>query len=140
MAIYALLVLIALLATFVISPRLGRPGEPDNRPRLSQEQYRAQGRVTVLYRGRIYDLTGSRRWPEGHHVKRHEAWQDLTGALAEAPHGAEVLERFAMIEEAGGERAVGERAGGSLLGRAFQVMQFTAVGLALAVVLVVAAW
>jgi hypothetical protein len=30
----------------------------------SQKQFKAQGRITVVYRGKVYDITGSRLWPE----------------------------------------------------------------------------
>jgi predicted heme/steroid binding protein len=133
--IFLVLVLIAAVATLLISPRLEQAATAEAPAGRSQEQYRAQGRITVSYRGRVYDVTGSRRWPEGRHVNRHDAWKDLSSALADAPHGPEVLGRFILVEDS----HVGE-AGGSSAKRLFSVMTTVVVMLMLAAVLVVAFW
>lgn len=132
-AIFAALVGIAAVATFVVSPRLVKIADVARRLGRSQEQFKAQGRITVLYRGRVYDLTGSRLWPEGRHVRRHDAWQDLTASMAEAPHGPEVLKRFSLVEDAGEDKV-------PLPMRAYLVLTLVSIVLVLAVVLVVAAW
>lgn len=100
-AVYALLLASAAAATFILSPRLRRSAERQSRRGSSLEQYKAQGRMAVRYHGRVYDVTGSRLWPEGRHARRHDAWQDLTEAMSRAPHGAEVFERFAVLADAG---------------------------------------
>ncbi len=51
--------------------------------------------VAVL--GKVYDLSTSKRWIKGSHMRRHSAGQDLTTDLQSAPHGPEVLERFTDI-------------------------------------------
>lgn len=51
----------------------------------------------VAWQGRVVDVTASRRWPEGLHMRRHRAGADLTADLAAAPHGPEVLERFPQV-------------------------------------------
>jgi len=51
----------------------------------------------VSYKGKVYDVTGSRLWKNGRHVNKHEAGMDLTEALESAPHGADVLERFEHV-------------------------------------------
>lgn len=51
----------------------------------------------------IYDVTASKLWVGGDHMKQHQAGQDLTEALLEAPHVRAVVERFpavGRIEEA----------------------------------------
>ncbi len=56
------------------------------------------GRPTyVAYEGKVYDLTGSFLWRTGRHQARHFAGQDLTDALADAPHGPELLDRFPVV-------------------------------------------
>lgn len=132
-AIYVVLVVIAATATLVINPRLKGLVDVKRRPGRSQEQFKAQGRVTVLYRGRVYDITGSRLWPEGRHARQHDAWQDLTASLADAPHGADVLERFTVIEDADQDRT-------PLPMRLYLGLSLVSIVLILAVVLVVAAW
>jgi predicted heme/steroid binding protein/uncharacterized membrane protein len=51
----------------------------------------------VAVNGKIFDVTSSRLWKNGKHMNRHEAGQDLTTPLAAAPHGPEVLDKFAQI-------------------------------------------
>ncbi len=50
--------------------------------------------VYVAFQGKVYDVTKSRLWATGSHMKRHPAGKDLTGEIAAAPHGPEVLERY----------------------------------------------
>jgi predicted heme/steroid binding protein/uncharacterized membrane protein len=132
MALYLLFVVVAGTATLVVSPRIRTLAE-EPRHGLSLENYKAQGRVVVQYRGRVYEVTGSRLWPEGRHARRHDAWHDLTASLEKAPHGTEVFERFRMIEEAGEEEAPPLR-------RLFVVMMGSSTALALAIVLLLALW
>ncbi|MFC2172456.1 DUF2231 domain-containing protein [Acidobacteriota bacterium] len=54
-------------------------------------------RAYVVYAGVIYDMTDSRLWKGGSHMMRHRAGQDLTEALAAAPHGASMLERCPRV-------------------------------------------
>ena len=49
------------------------------------------------YQGRVYDGSQSFLWRRGRHWARHFAGLDLTGALEEAPHGEDLLERLPII-------------------------------------------
>jgi predicted heme/steroid binding protein/uncharacterized membrane protein len=49
----------------------------------------------IVYQGLVYDVTGSKLWRNGVHVKAHAAGNDLTAAMGAAPHDGKVLERFA---------------------------------------------
>jgi len=131
--IYVVLAGIAFFATLVMSPRLRRMSDRHQGPRGGQEQFRAEGRVTFCYAGKIYDVTGSRLWREGRHAKRHEGWQDLTSSLAGAPHGTEVFERFPVV--AGNEQATVPP-----LMRLFVAVAYFNLFLVLAALLAVAAW
>lgn len=51
------------------------------------------------YKGKIYDVTESRLWKNGTHMRRHEAGADLTEALAAAPHADDVMSRFPCVGE-----------------------------------------
>ena len=62
----------------------------------------------VGYEGKIYDVTDSKLWRNGVHVKTHHAGHDLTRAMAAAPHGPEVMERFETIAELVEEKKAGE--------------------------------
>jgi len=51
----------------------------------------------ICYKGKIYDVTHSKRWSEGVHFKQHHAGTDLTNALTRAPHSEEKLSKFPVV-------------------------------------------
>ena len=53
--------------------------------------------VYVAYRGKVYDITESKLWRKGLHMKRHHAGLDLTGDIQGAPHEPDVLERYQQV-------------------------------------------
>jgi predicted heme/steroid binding protein/uncharacterized membrane protein len=53
--------------------------------------------VYIAYEGRIYDVSLSKLWKTGSHMKRHPSGKDLTTDLKAAPHGPEVLERYPQV-------------------------------------------
>ena len=53
--------------------------------------------VYVAYRGKVYDITESKLWRKGLHMKRHHAGRDLTGDIQGAPHEPDVLERYPQV-------------------------------------------
>ena len=53
--------------------------------------------VYIAYRGRVIDLSNSKLWKTGLHMKRHQAGMDLTTDIEAAPHGIEVLDRFSQV-------------------------------------------
>lgn len=52
--------------------------------------------VWVGYKGLIYDVTKSKLWRDGKHYE-HWAGQDLTEELKDAPHTANVFDKFTPI-------------------------------------------
>lgn len=60
----------------------------------SYQHTRKQKPVLITYKNKTFDVSKSELWQNGVHMGRHRAGEDLTDALAEAPHGEEVLERF----------------------------------------------
>jgi predicted heme/steroid binding protein/uncharacterized membrane protein len=71
-----------------------------------------EGRPALFaYKGKVYDVTGSKLWRNGVHIKAHQAGTELTSAMGAAPHDEHVvLDRFQpvgiLIEE---EAALGMR-------------------------------
>ncbi len=53
--------------------------------------------VYIVYQGRVIDVSQSKLWKTGLHMKRHQAGSDLTEDIAAAPHGLEVLDRYPQV-------------------------------------------
>lgn len=53
--------------------------------------------IYVAYKGKVYDVSNSKLWRNGLHMKRHHAGQDLTADIQSAPHEPDVLDRYPQI-------------------------------------------
>jgi predicted heme/steroid binding protein/uncharacterized membrane protein len=53
--------------------------------------------VYVAYKGRVIDVTNSKFWKTGLHMKRHPSGTDLTTEIEAAPHGIDVLDRYPQM-------------------------------------------
>ena len=53
--------------------------------------------VYIVHQDRVFDVSGSKLWKGGLHMKRHHAGTDLTTDIQAAPHGREVLERYPQV-------------------------------------------
>jgi len=53
--------------------------------------------VYVAHKGKVYDVSNSKLWKNGLHMKRHHAGNDLTVDIQGAPHEPDVLERYPQI-------------------------------------------
>jgi len=53
--------------------------------------------VYVAYKGKVYDISDSKLWRNGLHMKRHHAGRDMTVDIQGAPHEPDVLERFPQV-------------------------------------------
>jgi arsenite oxidase small subunit len=53
----------------------------------------------IVFKGKVYDLTSSKLWPQGKHMGMHNRSQDLTEALKKAPHGEDNVYRFPFVGE-----------------------------------------
>jgi predicted heme/steroid binding protein len=51
----------------------------------------------VAYLGQVYDVTGSRLWRNGVHVRAHNAGEDLTANMPAAPHADDVMARYPVV-------------------------------------------
>ena len=80
---------------------------PDDLSRANGESGNA---TLVVVDDKVYDISGSEKWPSGRHMNRHRAGRDLTAELRGAPHGREVLERVHLVGEYRG--AFNQRPGG----------------------------
>ncbi len=64
---------------------------------LARHNGRDGAAAYVAFEGQVFDLSESFLWQRGRHQATHEAGTDLTGAMRDAPHGAEFLERFPVV-------------------------------------------
>lgn len=56
------------------------------------------GRPCYIAHGdRVIDVSSSKLWKTGTHMKRHQAGGDLTLAIGAAPHGTDVLDKFPQV-------------------------------------------
>jgi predicted heme/steroid binding protein len=109
LALFGAMVLLAAIATVMLTRRmraaspsravLGSATHEINTDTLASFSGMDGNRAIVAVEGVLYDVTDSRLWRLGSHVKQHQAGQDLTAALRGAPHGPEVLSRMPMIGE-----------------------------------------
>jgi predicted heme/steroid binding protein/uncharacterized membrane protein len=53
--------------------------------------------VYIAHQGKVYDVSGSKLWKTGLHMKRHPAGKDLTTDIQAAPHNIDVLERYPQV-------------------------------------------
>lgn len=53
--------------------------------------------VYIVHQGRVFDVSQSKLWKGGLHMKRHHAGRDLTTDFGGAPHGTEVFERYPQV-------------------------------------------
>jgi predicted heme/steroid binding protein/uncharacterized membrane protein len=53
--------------------------------------------VCIAHKGKVYDVSGSKLWKGGVHMRRHRAGADLTTDIQAAPHGPEVLQRYSQV-------------------------------------------
>lgn len=67
--------------------------------RLAEHDGKDGRAAYVAHQGKVYDVSGSKLWRKGLHMKRHHAGSNLTTDLHAAPHGPEVLERYPQIGE-----------------------------------------
>lgn len=53
--------------------------------------------VYVARDGKVYDVSASKLWQGGDHMRRHHAGTDLSGEFAAAPHGEEVFAKVVQV-------------------------------------------
>jgi len=105
--LFFIMVTTAVIVTFFIGPKLrGKKSmtQPLNRKRLTSEDIThfdgKEGRPAyIAYRGKVYNVSSSKLWKEGSHLKKHFAGSDLTELLKTAPHGEEKIFQMPEVGE-----------------------------------------
>lgn len=101
--LFLIMVSSALIVTFYIGPKLRRKWKVKWEDEISkgkqdltiEELHSFDGKegrpAYIAYKGKIYDVSRSKLWKEGSHLKKHLAGHDLTEAIKTAPHGEDKL-------------------------------------------------
>lgn len=97
--LFALMFLSVIIVVTVIGPRLRRqlkPAAAGNAGSYTPDGLAVfdgkEGRPAyVSYKNIVYDVSRSRLWKDGAHLRKHPAGQDLTELLKTAPHGEEKI-------------------------------------------------
>ncbi len=53
--------------------------------------------IYIAHGGKVYDVSESKLWRNGLHMKRHSAGKDLTTDIRAAPHEVDVLQRYPQV-------------------------------------------
>jgi predicted heme/steroid binding protein/uncharacterized membrane protein len=53
--------------------------------------------VYIAHQGKVYDVSASKLWRGGLHMRRHSAGTDLTTDIQAAPHDTSVFERYPQV-------------------------------------------
>ncbi len=69
---------------------------------------REGGPAYIAYQGKVYDVSGSPLWKNGEHASRHNAGEDLSKLLSNAPHDEDVLMKFPVVGELSQQKTFGE--------------------------------
>lgn len=51
----------------------------------------------IAHKGKVFDVSASKLWNAGLHMKRHQAGHDLTADIEAAPHGPEKLDLYPQV-------------------------------------------
>lgn len=103
--LFFIMVSSAAIVTFLIGPKLRKkivqlPLEKKKEytaDELSRFDGTEKKPAYIAYKGKIYDVSSSRLWVEGNHVRKHLAGNDLTEALSTAPHGEEKILKMPLV-------------------------------------------
>lgn len=146
-ALFAVMVVSALFVVVFIGPKLrgesaSTPGAPPEGGEMSASALaQCDGRegrpAYVAYRGELYDVSGSRLWKEGNHLRRHQAGCDLTEALPLAPHGEE---KVLAMPHAGRLAKDGAKPTRSRPEKVFYAMAYMNLTMVFLITLIVALW
>ena len=53
----------------------------------------------IVFKGKVYDFSSSKLWPQGKHMGMHRRSDDLAEAIKKAPHGEDNVYRYPLVGE-----------------------------------------
>jgi len=149
-SLFLIMVLTAAVATLIIGPKMRRmrkmgqqsvaqPVESEDLTiqQLSGFDGKEGRRAYVGYKGNIYDVTESRLWKDGSHMRKHIAGFDLTDAIALAPHEEEKITEMPLIGALLSETFSKKK---TSIEKVFYVLAYTNLVIVFLVVFIIALW
>jgi len=142
--IFTIMVASALYVVLFIGPRLNRNKAmplSDSKDLTASQLANFDGNdgrpAYVAFNGRIYNVSESKMWKGGRHLKRHQAGTDLTKMISQAPHDEEKI--LAMPEV--GQLISGERSQPEdVQKKVFFFMAYMNLGFVFVIALILALW
>lgn len=142
--IFSVMVISALFVVLVIGPKLKKkivinPSKSGTLTLAELANFDGKdGRSAYFaYKGKIYDVTQSKLWRGGNHMKRHQAGVDLTDILPQAPHGEE---KILSLPEIGPLSMQEEKSHSEVFKKVFYFMAYMNLGLVFVISLILALW
>jgi len=142
--LYLFMISSAMTVVRVVGPRLKRASSklvlPDDGvfdPETLSICDGKEGRPAfIAFRNKVYDTGSSALWRGGMHMTRHSAGEDLTAAIAKAPHDEEKLEELKVVGAYDASRMPPR----TPAQKAFYVIAYLNLSLVFAVLFVIAYW
>lgn len=142
--LYLILVCSALVAVFIIGPRLRNKkavhvqAQAEEMTMEALQQFDGKdGRAAYFaYRGEVFDATNSPLWKNGSHMGRHQAGSDLTEVLGQAPHGENLVLAMPKVGKLISDKADSLTPPQKL----FYAMAYMNLGFVLLIILILACW
>lgn len=142
--IFSIMVLSALFVVLVIGPKLRKK----KTTKMSDSGVFTlaelanfdgeEGRLAYFaYKGKIYDVTQSKRWGHGIHMKRHHVGTDLTEILGQAPHGEDKILAMPEVGKLSGEKGNHHS---EIHEKVFYFMAYMNLGFVFVISLILALW
>jgi len=105
--LFMIMVASAFIVTFVIGPKIRKkkahpPPQKKDKLTLGDLQHfdgKENRPVYFAYKEKIYDVSSSKLWKGGAHLKKHHAGNDLTDILKTAPHEEDKILKMPVVGE-----------------------------------------
>jgi predicted heme/steroid binding protein len=142
--IFSIMVLSSIFVVLVIGPKLKKKKaiKTSGSGQLSLTELAhfdgEEGRAAYFaYKDKIYDVTQSKLWKNGNHIKRHHAGADLTDILAQAPHNED---KILAMPEVGRLSQGQERPANETPTKVFYFMSYMNLTFVFVIALILALW
>lgn len=147
--LFLIMVSSALIVTFYIGPKLMRKWKVKWEEEISsgkqdltiEELHSFDGKegrpAYIAFKNKIYDVSKSKLWKNGSHLKKHLAGHDLTEAVKTAPHGEEKLLLMPFV---GRLREPGEKISRPFPEKLFYYFAYMNLALVFLITLIIALW